>query len=290
MRPAARHPTLDALLAKPFAVMGVVNVTPDSFYDGGRHADTGPAVAHALRLIDEGADILDFGGESTRPGAAPVPAVEELRRVLPVIEEVVRLAGGPISIDTTKAEVARRCLDAGASWINDISAGRFDPDMAPLAAERRCPVVLMHSRDRPQTMQEKPWYDDVVAEVVAELRQAIERFTATGVSSGNLVLDPGIGFAKRPEDNLTLLGRLERLCELGLPVLVGTSRKSFVGQVTGRPVEERLHGTLGSMAAAYVHGARLFRVHDVAAAVDMLRVLTAIEAAGSGRAADAERQ
>lgn len=291
MRPALRHATLDALLAKPFAVMGVVNVTPDSFYDGGRHADPGPAVAHALKLIDEGADIIDVGGESTRPGAAPVPAEEELRRVAPVIERLATLTDTPVSIDTTKAEVAGRCLDSGAAWVNDISAGRFDPGMAGLAAERGCPVVLMHSRDKPQTMQENPSYADVVAEVAAELLQRVEHFTAAGVSRGNIVLDPGIGFAKRPEDNLTLLGRLERLGELGFPLLVGTSRKSFVGHVTGRPAGERLSGTLGSVAAAYMHGARLFRVHDVAATVDMLRVLVAIEAARSraGGAADAAR-
>lgn len=276
MPAAAPHPTLAAILAKPFAVMGIVNVTPDSFYDGGRHDTTDVAVEHALRLADEGADMLDIGGESTRPGAAAVAADEEIRRVLPVIERIAEQLDVPISVDTTKAEVARRALDSGASWINDISAGRFDPDMAPLAARRSCPVVLMHSRETPRTMQQTPHYDDVVAEVEAELLASVDTFVRQGVVRANIVLDPGIGFAKRIEDNVALLNRLDRLCNLGYPLLIGTSRKSFIGHFTGRPVGERLYGSLGSVAAAYARGARLFRVHDVAPTVDMLTVMHGI--------------
>ncbi len=281
MPAAAPHPTLAAVLAKPFAVMGVVNVTPDSFYDGGRHDTTDVAVEHALRLADEGAELLDIGGESTRPGAAAVSIDEEARRVVPVIERVAREVQVPISVDTSKAEVARRALDAGASWINDISAGRFDRAMAPLAGSRACPVVLMHSRRTPRTMQQAPHYDDVVAEVEAELLTSVDAFMRQGVARANIVLDPGIGFAKRLEDNLTLLNRLDRVCNLGYPVLVGTSRKSFVGHLTGRTADERLYGSLGSVAAAYVRGARLFRVHDVAPTVDMLRIMHAVLSSGA---------
>ncbi|MBD3239658.1 MAG: dihydropteroate synthase [Chitinivibrionales bacterium] len=256
--------------------MGIVNVTPDSFFDGGRHDSTESAVEHALRLVDEGADILDIGGESTRPGAAAVAADEETRRVVSVVERLAGRVTVPISVDTTKADVARRALDAGASWINDVSAGRFDTAMAPLAAQRSCPVVLMHSRETPRTMQQAPSYDDVLGEVETELLASVDMFIRQGVARENVVLDPGIGFAKRIEDNLVLLNRLDRLCNLGYPLLVGTSRKSFIGHLTGRPVQERLYGSLGSVAAAYARGARLFRVHDVAPTVDMLKVMNGI--------------
>ena len=266
------HPVLE----KPFAVMGVVNVTPDSFYDGGKHATAAGAADHARQLATEGADILDIGGESTRPGAQPVSEDEECRRVLPVIAALARDCGLPISVDTTKAAVARRALDAGATWINDVSAGRFDPGMARLAAERACPVVLMHSRETPATMQSSPSYGDVVAEVKQELLERAGVFAAAGVLGENIILDPGIGFAKRLEDNLRLLRQLDVLVALGYPVCVGASRKSFVGALTGRDKEERLWGSLAAVAAARHKGARLFRVHDVKETLDVIKVLDAI--------------
>jgi len=271
-----RHPSLVQVLAAPFSVMGIVNVTPDSFYDGGRYAAHEEAVRHAIELAEAGAGVLDIGGESTRPGAPAVVEEEETRRVVPVIESVASRCSIPISVDTSKASVARRALDAGAAWINDISAGRFDGVMPELAAARGCPVVLMHSRGTPRTMQQEPFYRDVLAEVEHELFSAVERFRAQGVSDGNILLDPGFGFAKRFEDNLVLLANIDKLVSQGYPLLVGTSRKSFIGRLTGKESEERLAGSLGSVAAAYVRGAHLFRVHDVSATVDMLRVLSAV--------------
>jgi dihydropteroate synthase len=257
--------------------MGVLNVTPDSFYDGGRHEAAPAAVEHARVLIEEGADVLDIGGESSRPGAEPVPPDRELSRVLPVIRAVRDFSDIPLSIDTTKAAVAAEALDAGADWINDISAGRFDSGMAPLAARRGCPVVLMHSRERPGTMQQAPHYDDVVGEVRRELTASVAVFREAGVAGANIILDPGIGFAKRLIDNIVLLRELGTLIELGYPLLVGTSRKSFIGRITGREADQRLWGTLGSVGAAWARGARMFRVHDVAATRDFLMVLSAID-------------
>jgi dihydropteroate synthase len=272
MKEMHMHPVLE----KPFAVLGVVNVTPDSFYDGGKHATAAGAADHARQLAAEGADILDIGGESTRPGAQPVSEDEECLRVLPVIAALARDCGLPISVDTTKAVVARRALDAGATWINDVSAGRLDPGMARLAAERACPVILMHSRKTPATMQSSPSYGDVVAEVKQELLERAGAFAAAGVLRHNIVLDPGIGFAKRLEDNLRLLRQLDVLVALGYPVCVGASRKSFVGTLTGHDKEERLWGSLAAVAAARHKGARLFRVHDVKETLDFIKVLDAI--------------
>lgn len=259
--------------------MGVVNVTPDSFYDGGRYDAPNAALVHALRLVDQGADVIDVGGESSRPGAGPVAEQHEIGRVIPVIEKLRARCDIPISIDTRRSGVAETALNAGATWINDISSGRSDPRMAHVAAERGCPVVLMHSRENPETMQRNPRYEDVVAEVKLELVRCIEAFSAAGVPRANMILDPGIGFAKRLEDNLALLRNIGAIARLGCPVLVGTSRKSFVGRITGREPQDRLHGTLGSVAAAFMHGARIFRVHDVAATRDCLSVLAAIESA-----------
>lgn len=275
MQPDSRHSTL-RILDRPFALMGVVNTTPDSFFDGGRHVGAEAGIEHGLRLIEEGADILDVGGESTRPGAEAVSVEEECSRVIPVIEGLSAQVNTPISVDTTKAQVARRALESGASWINDIGAGRFDRTMPEVAAHHGCPIVLMHSRATPRTMQQRPAYGDVVAEVRAELQAAVELFVAQGVRRENIVLDPGIGFAKRLEDNLALIAGLGQLAAGGLPLLVGTSRKSFIGTITGREVDQRLYGTLGSVAAAFVKGGRFFRVHDVAATADMLKVLRRI--------------
>jgi dihydropteroate synthase len=265
------------LLQKSFVVMGVVNVTPDSFFDGGRYASAESAVAHGRALVRDGADILDIGGESTRPGAAPVDADEECRRILPVVEALARSAGVPVSVDTTKSAVASRAFAAGATWINDISAGRFDAAMPRFAAQTGCPVVLMHSRETPLTMQAGPYYGDVVAEVKKELLERAAVFTAAGVRQENIILDPGIGFAKRPEDNLVLIRRLGELLEPGYPVCVGLSRKSFVGRITGREAEGRLAGSLAALTAARQAGARLFRVHDVRETLDALKVLDAIK-------------
>jgi dihydropteroate synthase len=261
----------------PFAIMGIVNVTPDSFYDGGKHWTADDAVRHGLQLRDEGADILDIGGASSRPGAAAVDRDEERRRILPVIERLAREFEGPISVDTTWADVAADALDAGAAWINDISAGRFDPKMVSVAAQRKCPVVLMHSRGTPETMQQNPIYNDVVTEVKDELLLSLKRFTDAGLDNEKIILDPGIGFAKTFEHNIALLRGLHQIVQCGYPVLIGTSRKSFIGKITGKSVNDRLFGTLGTLASAFIRGVKIFRVHDVAATRDFLSVLAAIE-------------
>lgn len=267
----------------PFSLMGIVNSTPDSFYDGGRYVAVDNAVAQGIRLYEEGAGILDVGGASTRPGAQVVPPEVEAQRVLPVISRLAGRVSCPISVDTTSAAVARAALDAGASWINDISAGRIDADMASVVAAGGCSVVLMHSRATPATMQQNTDYGgDVVGMVAAELLSAAEKFLDAGVAKRHIVLDPGIGFAKTMEQNIALLSGLKTFVDLGYPVLIGTSRKTFIGKITGKSApEDRLAGTLGSVASAFLRGARIFRVHDVAATKDFLSVLCAIESAGS---------
>ncbi|MCC6625173.1 MAG: dihydropteroate synthase [Deltaproteobacteria bacterium] len=257
-------------------VMGVLNVTPDSFSDGGRFADPARATARGLELAAAGADLLDVGGESTRPGSDPVPAADQIARVVPVIAALARAGAPPISIDTTSAEVAAAALDAGASLVNDISAGRFDPAMLPLVAARRVPVVLMHTSAAPRTMQAHADYQDVVAEVRAHLAARVEAAVAAGVPRERVVLDPGIGFGKRLDHNLALIRGIPALAALGRPVLVGTSRKSFLGKLTGRDVGDRLMATAGSVAASIVLGAHLVRVHDVGELVDAIRVADAI--------------
>jgi dihydropteroate synthase len=258
-------------------VMGIVNVTPDSFYDGGRFASVGQAVEHGLRLAAEGADILDIGGASSRPGAADVPPEEETARVVPVIRRLARECRALLSVDTTRAAVAQRALEAGAAWVNDISAGKNDPVMVRLAAESGCTMVLMHMRGTPATMQTLCRYRNVVNEVKRELLASVRTFVRAGVRRDRIVIDPGIGFAKTAEQNVALLRRLDVFVRTGYPVLVGTSRKSFVGRITGQEAEQRLWGTLGSVGAAFARGVRLYRVHDVAATRDFLKVLCAIE-------------
>lgn len=256
----------DRLAGRPFLLMGVVNVTPDSFSDGGRFLDPEAAVAHGRRLAAEGADLLDIGAESSRPGSDPVPAEEERRRLLPVVRGLREaLPDLPLSVDTTKAEVALAALEAGADMVNDISAGTFDAAMLPLCASRGVPLVLMHLRGTPKTMQAAPRYEDAVAEVKRELEARVRAAEAAGLGPGTLVVDPGIGFGKRPEDNLALLRDLPSLTSLGYPLLVGVSRKSLVGVLSGAEVSERLPGTLAFHTAALLGGARIFRVHDVAA-------------------------
>lgn len=260
-----------------FTVMGVINVTPDSFSDGGSYMDAETAVAHGVQLAAEGAAILDVGGESTRPGAMPVDADEECRRVIPVIEGLVA-AGvrAKISIDTSKARVAELALRAGATIVNDVTALRAAPEMAQLTAQAGAELCLMHMLGTPRTMQDDPYYEDVVSEVKRFLDERMAFAVAEGVPEQRIILDPGIGFGKTVEHNLKLIQGLPELSTLGRPLLIGTSRKSFIGQITGREINERLAGTLASNVMAYERGARIFRVHDVAATVDALRLATAL--------------
>lgn len=262
---------------KSFSLMGIVNITPDSFYDCGRYNSVDAAVEHALKLVDQGADIIDIGGASSRPGAAQITPSEELHRVLPVVEKVVRYFKGPVSVDTTWSEVAEGVIDAGASWINDISAGRFDERLISLVAKRECTVVLMHSRGTPQSMQQCVSYKDVTLEVKSELLEAVTTFIKAGVKREKIVIDPGIGFAKTAQQNIRLLQNISEFLDTGYRVLIGTSRKSFIGMITGKEVEQRLCGTLGTVASAFIRGVRLFRVHDVRETADFLKVFSVIE-------------
>ena len=254
--------------------MGVVNVTPDSFSDGGAFDDPAAAVAHARRLAAEGARILDVGGESTRPGAEPVPVEEELRRVVPVIEGLAGV-GARISIDTMKLPVAQAAVEAGATYVNDVTAFRNDPDLAGFVADRGLDCCLMHMLGEPRTMQRDPRYADVVDDVKAFLSERMEFAVRAGVPEEKIQLDPGIGFGKTLEHNLELLRRLHELTELGRPLVIGTSRKSFLGRITGRDVTERVHGTTATCVLALERGATVFRVHDVAAVADALAVADA---------------
>jgi dihydropteroate synthase len=261
---------------KPYRVVGIVNVTPDSFSDGGRYMEPNAAVARALELEREGASYIDVGGESTRPGAEPVSAAEELRRVMPVIEGL-RASGlrAAISIDTSKVAVARAAIAAGASLVNDVTAFRAEPELASLVAELEVDCCLMHMRGDPRTMQREVHYDDVVAEVLEFLEQRVGHALAAGIARERITIDPGIGFGKSVEHNLELLSRLEEITALGLPVLIGTSRKSFLGVVTGKPSDDRLPGTIATCVMAFERGASMFRVHDVGPVADALAVAAA---------------
>jgi dihydropteroate synthase len=254
--------------------MGVVNVTPDSFSDGGRYLDAAAAIEHGLELVRDGAEILDVGGESTRPGAEPVDAEEELRRVEPVVAGLAGVA--TVSIDTSKAAVAEAAIDAGASIVNDVTALRGDPEMAALCAERGVGVVLMHMPGNPRTMQDDPRYGDVVDEVKAFLAERVEAAVGAGVDEERIWLDPGIGFGKTLEHNLELLRRLGELRELGRPLVIGTSRKSFIGRIDGSAVDRRIGGTIASSVLAAAGGADVLRVHDVAEMAQAMRVAEAI--------------
>ena len=255
--------------------MGILNITPDSFSDGGSHARPADAITHAHAMIADGADIIDIGGESTRPGATEVPVEEELRRVLPVIEGLRRETDIPISIDTRHAEVARAALEAGADILNDVSALRHDPGMAGVAATSGAPVVLMHMAGTPATMQHAPSYNNVTQDLSIFFEERIAFCHATGIT--DIVIDPGIGFGKTLAHNLQLLRELEVFAPLGCPLLVGTSRKSFLGALTGAEPRDRLPGTIASSLLAWRHGAGVLRVHDVRALRDALRVAEAIE-------------
>jgi dihydropteroate synthase len=264
-------------------VLGIVNVTPDSFSDGGAHADADAAVAHGLRLAAEGADALDVGGESTRPGAVPVPLEEELRRVIPVIERLARETRLPISVDTCKPQVMRAAVAAGAGMINDVMALRGDGAL-DAAADLGVAVVLMHMQGTPGTMQDAPVYDDVVADVHRFLAERIFAAEMAGIPRSRLVVDPGFGFGKTTAHNLQLLAQLPRFTDLGVPVLAGLSRKRSIGEWTGREAPaERLHGSVAAALLAAERGARLLRVHDVAATVDALKVLAALAAVPTPR-------
>jgi dihydropteroate synthase len=271
------------LLLDRARIMGIVNVTPDSFSDGGRHADAGAAVAHALQLAAEGADLLDVGGESTRPGAEAVPLEEELRRVVPVIEQLARECALPISVDTSKPEVMRAAVAAGAGMVNDPWALRRDGALEA-AAGLGVPVCLMHMRGTPQDMQDDPQYEDVVAEVHAFFVQRMFACEMAGIPRQRLLVDPGFGFGKGLEHNLRLLRQLPRLVELGVPLLAGLSRKGMIGAITGRPVGERVAGSVAAALLAVQNGAAIVRVHDVAATADALKVWAAVAAQPGGPA------
>jgi dihydropteroate synthase len=261
-------------------VMGILNVTPDSFSDGGRFLDRATAVAHATRMVDEGAEILDVGGESTRPRSTPVSADDELERVHPVIERLAELHPGvPVSIDTRKADVAAEALDAGATIVNDVSGGA-DPAMFDVVRDREAAVVLMHMQGDPATMQEAPHYDDVVGEVHEYLRQRIEAAELAGIDAERIAIDPGIGFGKDLDHNLELMHGVDALLDLGRPVMVGPSRKKFIGTILDLPEEERVEGTVGAVVWMLARGAHLVRVHDVREVVRAVRVSDAIARAG----------
>ena len=257
-------------------LMGIVNVTPDSFSDGGRWFDLEAAIQHALQLVEDGADLLDIGGESTRPGADPVPVDEELRRVVPVIERLTSRTRVPISIDTSKAEVARAALAAGAAVVNDISGLTFDPQMPKVCAESGAGVVCMHIQGTPQTMQANPHYEDVVREIRDYFRIRLAALEQEGIPSERIVLDPGIGFGKTAEHNLEILSHVRKFHELGRPVLIGHSRKRFLKKVLGRPLDEFSFGTVGVSLALALQSVDLLRVHDVRATRDALLAFHAV--------------
>ena len=259
-------------------VVGILNVTPDSFSDGGNYVDPEAAAEHAAAMLDEGAAIIDVGGESTRPGSDPVSPEEEARRVVPVIERIVAARPGAIiSVDTYRSATAAAALEAGAAIVNDVTALRGDPRMAAVVSEAGCPVILMHMQGEPKTMQSEPRYTDVVREVNDFLRSRVEHAVAAGVGEENVIVDPGIGFGKTVDHNLTLLRDLKSVVDLGFPVLVGASRKRFIGSITGvEEAAERVFGTVASTVLAYERGATLFRVHDVGANSEALAVAEAV--------------
>ncbi len=257
-------------------IMGVVNVTPDSFFDGGRYLDVEGAVAHAVQLVEEGADLLDVGAESTRPGAEVVNEAEERRRAIPVVTAVVKAVTVPISIDTSKAAVARAALDAGAVLVNDVTALRGDPAMVDVVARTGAGIVLMHMHGTPRTMQQAPCYDDVVGEIFEFFEERIRFAMAHGIVRRQIILDPGIGFGKLLVHNLTLLAQLRRFMQFECPLLVGVSQKAFLGQLVDRPVQERQWATAAAVAMAVDRGAGILRVHDVRAMKDVVQVAAAI--------------
>ena len=251
------------ILERRTLIMGILNVTADSFYDGGQYLKKGEAVKKALQMAEDGADIIDVGGESSRPGSKPVSLEEELKRVIPVIKEAAKKTDAAISVDTTKAEVARQAIDAGAQIVNDISAMRFDPAMAEVCAKTKVGVILMHTRGTPVTMQMDVKYDDLISEIFNHLKERVSFAVKAGIKKERIAVDPGIGFGKGAEDNLKIIKRLSEFKSIGRPVVLGTSRKSFIGKVLGLDVKDRLEGTIATIAAGILNGASIVRVHDV---------------------------
>ena len=274
-------------LADRVHIMGVLNVTPDSFSDGGRYVDPDAAVAHALSMVEQGADVLDIGAESSQPGAVPIDEEEERRRLISVVRAVCRRTTVPVSVDTTKASIAQEALDVGAALINDISALRFDARMGDVVAKSGAGLILMHMQGTPQTMQRAAQYTDVVEEVRQFLKARLEAAREAGIQAERILLDPGIGFGKNYQHNVVLLDRLDAFHTLGRPLVIGVSRKAFIGKILGRPVGERLMGTAGAVAVAVMKGARMVRVHDVAPIRDVVKMVEAIHnhqpSAGAGR-------
>ena len=260
-------------------IMGILNVTPDSFFDGGRYIEKEKAVEHGIRLAEQGADIIDVGGESTRPYSKRISAQEEMDRVIPVIESLANQVDIPISIDTYKSEVAREAIKAGASIINDISAFRFDSKMAELAAQEGIPVVLMHMKGRPENMQDNPEYEDLMGEIISFLRDVKQDAIKKGIKEEHIILDPGIGFGKRPEHNLEIIRSLNLLSELNSPILTGPSNKAFIARIVGTKAEDREIGTMAVIACAIMNGAHIIRVHNVEKAVKTAKIVDAIKRA-----------
>lgn len=285
---SAPHPrggsvfSMTAGLKRPL-IMGIVNITPDSFSDGGLFLDGDDAYEHCLKLVEDGADIIDIGGESTRPGAEPVSPSEQIGRVCPVIERLRAVSDIPVSIDTTSAEVVEKAIAAGAEIINDVSALRFDDRIAELAAEYDTGLILMHMKGTPETMQENPYYDDIIGEVYSFLEERAAFAEGCGVRSSNIVLDPGIGFGKTAAGNLELIRNIRTFKKLRKPVLIGASRKSFIGKLTGREVDDRLSGSLAVVCFSALNGVDILRVHDVEETVDALKLIEAL----SGTESDA---
>ncbi len=274
-------------LSRKTLIMGILNITPDSFSDGGRFATTDTAVAHGLKMFEEGADIIDIGGESTRPGSDAVSQAEELKRVMPVIERLAGREGVVLSIDTYKAEVARRALDSGVHIVNDISGLRFDPDMAWVVAESGASVILMHIKGTPKNMQRNPVYGNLIEEIKTYLEESVKVAEDAGIAPEKILIDPGIGFGKSYEDNLEIIARLSEFRELGKAVLIGPSRKAFIGKILGDlPPEDRMEGTAAAVAISIMNGADIVRVHDVKA---MSRVAKVAHAIRSGTIASQEK-
>ncbi len=263
-------------LSRRIMVMGILNVTPDSFSDGGQHYQRDVAVQHAMQMVEDGADIIDIGGESTRPGAEPVSLDDELKRTIPVIEAIRKQSDVAISIDTMKSQVARRAVEAGADIINDVSAMTHDEEMQNAVAESKAGLILMHMQGKPQTMQRAPSYRDVVSEVHDYLASRVEMAEVLGIHRNRIALDPGIGFGKTLDHNLLLMHRLDSLSDMGLPVMIAISRKSFIGTILDVPVEERLEGTIAANLMSITKGARIIRVHDVKANARAVRIAEAI--------------
>ena len=264
-------------------VMGILNVTPDSFSDGGKYMSTEAAVVRAITMEEEGADIIDIGGESTQPGIDPITVDEECRRVLPVIKQVVKQTSLPLSVDTTKAEVAKRALDEGVSVINDVTALRGDPAMAEVVAQSGAGIVLMHMQGTPKNMQDSPTYTSISHQVYTFFREQLAFAHKSGIHTDQIMLDPGIGFGKTLAHNLTLFQQLQTFQSLGRPLVIGPSRKSFLGKILSRPVDQRLMGTAAAVAAAVIHGATIVRVHDVAEMVQVVQVAQAIRDGANSR-------